>query len=292
MTLPRLASLEATENVDFIHGLLERRLSCGELDVPMLPEVALRIVRMGQEPTGNSHSLSETISADPTLALHVMRIAGSAANRPAQPITSLQHAVSWLGFTAVSNIAFTVALQAKMLNFPTQRHRGRLLWRHALASALWARQIAGYLNRDAAQVYLCGLLHGIGRAITLGAVGDLAQRAKTKLSGEEIDRLIESFNRAVGMSVAASWSLPSVVCTAIAHWDNYREAEQYGVECNVVNLAHRLANLTLGESGAMARDLLLADCVLSDLGLTPESGAALFDAQPQIALQMDKYLGF
>jgi hypothetical protein len=65
--------------------------------------------------------------------MYVLRVAASAAKRPASPIVSLRHAVAWLGFDEVANIAFTLALQGKMLDVRGQQHKARRLWRHSSA---------------------------------------------------------------------------------------------------------------------------------------------------------------
>src|SRR5471030_2026406 len=117
------ASLEPTnipplepDNCEVVHGLLEQTLANGELVVPILPEVAVRVVLAGPKDTTNAQTLADIIHADPTLTMYVLRIAASAAKRPASPIKSLPHAVAWLGFDEVANIAFTLALQGKMLD--------------------------------------------------------------------------------------------------------------------------------------------------------------------------------
>ena len=189
--------------------------------------------------------------------MYVLRIARSAAKRPASPIVSLPHAVAWLGFDEVANIAFTLALQGKMLDVKGQQHKARRLWRHSLASALWSRQLAHMLAQETGMCYLCGLLHNIGKVVTLGAVHELAQRAGKKLAGEEYDRLIETFHRHIGARVVTAWALPSPVLTVTSQWEAYAAAGAARFESNVVNVAHTLADFTLLDSTPLARDLLV-----------------------------------
>ena len=114
-------------------------------------------------------------------AMYVLRIAASAPNRPAMPIVSLTHAVAWLGLDEVANMAFTLALQPKMLDVPGHQRKARRLWRHSLASALWSRQLALALGREPGLCYLCGLLHDIGKAVTLREAHELARWSGTLL---------------------------------------------------------------------------------------------------------------
>ncbi len=278
------------DNCEVVHGLLERCLAGEELAVPMLPEVAVRVVRTGPKNSTNARQLADIINADPALTMYVLRVAASAAKRPASPIVSLPHAVAWLGFDEVANIAFTLALQGKMLDVKGQQHKARRLWRHSLASALWSRQLAHLLGEETGMCYLCGLLHNIGKVVTLGAVHDLAQRAGKKLSGEQYDRLIETFHRHIGARVITAWALPPPVLTVTSQWEAYHSAGTARFESNVVHVAHALADFTLHDSTQLARDLLVTDAAYRDLGLTAADGAPLFNSAAAINAELDRYL--
>jgi HD-like signal output (HDOD) protein len=287
---PSADSPQQPDSLDTVRGLLERYLACDELAIPLLPDVAVRVVSNGKKNSGNAHTLADIINADPALTMYVLRIAASAAKRPASRVASLQHAVAWLGLDEVANIAFTLALQGKMLDVKGQQRKARRLWRHSLASALWSRQLAHMLARETGLCYLCGLLHNIGKAVTLGAVHEVAQRADQKLGGHEYDYLIEIFNRDVGHRVLSAWALPPPVPSVIARWETYRNAGAVQWESNVVNVAHKLADFTLHEPTMLTRELLVMDQGYLDLGLSAQDGAPLFDSAASINSELDRYL--
>jgi HD-like signal output (HDOD) protein len=212
----------------------------------------------------------------------VLRIAASAPQRPASPIVSLPHAVAWLGFDEVANIAFTLALQGKMLDVKGQQRKARRLWRHSLASALWSRQLAYLLAEEAGMCYLCGLLHDIGKVVALGAVHELAQHAGMRLAGQEYDRLIDIFHRDIGARVIASWALPQLVSTVISAAESF--------ESKVVKVAHALADYTLQGPTRLARDLLVNDAAYRDLGLTRADSETLLGSAAAINAELDRYL--
>src|SRR6202044_293435 len=110
-------------------------------------------------------------------------------------------ALAWLGFDEVATSAVPLARDGKMLDVKGQQHKARRLWRHSLASALWSRQLAHMLAQETDMCYLCGLLHNVGKVVTLGAVHELAERAGKKLAGDDFDRLIETFHRHIGARV-------------------------------------------------------------------------------------------
>ena len=283
-------SSDELDSCEFVHGLLEQCLANDELTVPMLPEVAVRVARMGPEGSSNARELADIINADPALTMYVLRVARSAAKRPSSPIGTLQHAIAWLGFDEVSNIAFTLALQGKMLDIKGQQHKARRLWRHSLASALWSRQLAHMLARDPGTCYLCGLLHNIGKVVTLSAVHELAQSAGKKLAGADYDRLIETFHRHIGARVVTAWGLPPPVLTVTSQWEAYASAGAARFESNVVHVAHALADFTLQESTQLARDLLVMNAAYQDLGLTAADSLPLFDSAAAIGADLDRYL--
>ena len=273
-----------------MRGLLEQYVGGSELVIPTLPEVAVRVVRSGTKNSGSAHMLAEIVHSDCALTEYVLRIASSAAKRPALPITSLQHAIAWLGLDDVANIAFTLALQGKMLHVDGQHRKARRLWRHSLASALWARQLAHTLARETGLCYLSGLLHNIGKAVTLGAVHDVAQRAGLALAGSDYDLLIDIFNRDVGRRVVSAWALPPPVPAVVARWDSYASAGVVRWESNVVNVAHKLADYTLHEPSMLTRELLVMDQGYLDPGLSAQDAEPLFDSSVAINAELDRYL--
>lgn len=278
------------DGLELVRGLVERCVVRDELDIPCLPDVAVQIVRSGTKNSGDAHGLAHIIHADAALTQYVLRIASSAAKRPAMPITSLQHAIAWLGIDDVANIAFTLALQGKMLHVEGQHRKARRLWRHSLASALWARQLSDMLARDTGLCYLCGLLHNIGRAVTLGVVHEVARRAGQQLGGEQYDWLIGIFNREVGKRVMSAWMLPAPVPSVVALWESYASAGAVRSESNVVNVAHKLADFTLHESSMMTREELALDPAYRDLGLSSQDAEGLFDSTASINAELDRYL--
>jgi HD-like signal output (HDOD) protein len=283
-------SPDELEGLDTIRGLLEQHIVRGLLVIPSLPTVAVRVVRSGTKNSANAHILADIIHSDRALTEYVLRIASSAAKRPTMPITSLQHAIAWLGLDDVANIAFTLALQGKMLHVEGQHRKARRLWRHSLASALWARQLAHMLARETGVCYLCGLLHGVGRAVVLGALHDVAESSGVRLAGNEYDCLIELFQREVSELVIARWTLPPPVPAVIARWDSYASAGALRWECNVVNFAHKLADFTLHEPQMLTRDLLVLDQSYRDLGFSSKDADPLFDSLVDINAELDRYL--
>jgi HD-like signal output (HDOD) protein len=286
----RLAPAEAGENAALVRTLMDRCLADDALAVPRLPDVAVRVVRIGAKESTNAEQLAVIIDGDAALSRVVLRIAASAANRPVMPITSLQHAVAWLGFNEVANIGFTLALQARLLHVPGLQDKARRLWRHALASALWSRQLAQLLGVETGPSYLCGLLHNIGKIVTLGALYDIGRNEGRRLNAEQYEQLIETFHREVGIRVITAWQLPSPVLSVSTQWEDYAAAGEARFAANIVNVAHRLADFTTTDPTLRARERVVTAPSYRDLGPRLEDHASLFDVADDIKAELDRYL--
>ncbi len=271
-----------------MRALLAQSLARGTFAVPKLPEAAVRIVELRE--SANAQQLSDVIKADRALTLYVLRIAVSAPNRPAMPIVSLSHAVAWLGLDEVANMAFTLALQAKMLDVPGHQHKARRLWRHSLASALWSRQLALALGREPGLCYLCGLLHDIGKAVTLREAHELARWSGSTLAGADYDAIVDEFHRAVAKCVVISWAMPAPIVAVVTHWNASIPADAGSSECDIVNAARRLADCTAGGAALPAQGLLLEDPAFRALGLSGDELTQTLESDRAINAELDRYL--
>ena len=73
-------------------------------------------------------------------------------------------------------------------------------------------------------------------------------------------------------------------------WDSYASAGAVSWECNVVNVAHKLADFTLHEPCMLTRELLMLDTAYLDLGVAARDADRLFDSTAQINAELDRYL--
>ncbi|MGC9158598.1 MAG: HDOD domain-containing protein [Terracidiphilus sp.] len=132
------------------------------LRLPPFPQVALRVLQLANNENVQLHQLNELISSDPAFAGEVLTIANSLLYAPRFPASSVLQAIAVLGANNLQGLCLTVGVRAymgKSLNLPAMQ----ALWRHNLACALIADQLAsvGFMDRDVA--YTSGVMHDIGR---------------------------------------------------------------------------------------------------------------------------------
>ncbi len=289
MAIEQLKVVPTAENYRLVRGLLHAQVSRGELELPVLPEVAARVVAVAASPEMDAPGLARIITGDPALAAHVMRVATSAAYQPRTPIESLPHAISWLGMAEVSDIAFTVAVQGKLMNVPGQKHRVQRMWTSAVATGLWSRAVGEASTRPGEASYLSGLLHEIGKPVCLQAAAEISRRSASPLVDAELDALIEEFHVEVGMQLAAAWKLPPGVAGVIRSWRDWECAPERRDDCAVVWLAHQFAVEMLEGNGSLAAEALAEDPVAEHLGLGLPEVLALYAQTDHVRALVDNY---
>ncbi len=137
-------------------------LPWASLRLPPIPEVAIRALKLVSDENASMRNFSDLICADPALSCEVLIIANSALLTQRHRVTSILQASVLLGTNTLKGVCLTVAVRAYLsgaLRYPSLR----AIWRHSLASALIAEQLAGAAGLDKGTAYTCGVMHEIGR---------------------------------------------------------------------------------------------------------------------------------
>ncbi len=268
---------------------LDKLIEYGNIDVPMLPEHAAQIMAMASRPNSDAQMLSRWVESDHSLAVHVMKVARSAAYQSCAPINSLQHAIAWLGTGEISEIAFTAAVQGRLLTVPGQHPRAAHMWKLAVSTAIWSREIAAIVRSNSAITYLCGLLHDIGRPMALMASADLAGKLGVRLTDEDHEALTQEFHGPLGAILVEKWRLPEPIAACIRCWPDWTTDREYAGEVPVVHLAHHLAGLVLEQGPSVAREALADNAVLEALNIGPDRFKGLLDRSRWVMDQVQAY---
>ncbi len=132
------------------------------LRIPPFPQIAIRVLQLANNEDVPMRQLGDLISSDPSFASEVLTIANSALYARRAPVNSILQAVALLGLNSLKGVCLTVGVRA-YLGKAINHQSLRAIWRHSLACALIAEQLAdpASMNKDTA--YTAGVLHDIGR---------------------------------------------------------------------------------------------------------------------------------
>lgn len=228
-----------------IEKILQQQIEAGDIEVPLLPEVARKVMELLQTPDADAVRLANLIQSDQPLAAHVMRVANSAAYSPNSSLTSLQQAIARLGINLIGEFAMTVSVNGKMFNVECYESHIKDIRQHALATALWCKEISRQCRKNVEATFLCGLLFSIGRPVVLQMIVDSCKKTKTSLSHDEVLELEDQFQHQVSQIVLEKWNLPAAVIEASRFVEHFTEAPQFSEQAATVSAAAKFAQLML-----------------------------------------------
>ncbi len=233
------------EPVERIHAALVDQIAKDDLTLPLLPQVATEVLNLTSDPDADMTRLAALIQQDQALASQVLRIANSAAYAPRSTIVSMQQAVSWLGMKMLGELAITISIENGVFRVRGYEPEITTLWRQALASGLYAKEIARQGRHNVEGAFLCGLLHTIGKPVVLQAVLEIQNTMDVTLEWEAFSMLLDVHHVQVGALVVEKWNLPSQVKEAILYYRDYTQAPTPSAVAMVTCLADHLASYLL-----------------------------------------------
>tara|TARA_R110002072_G_scaffold1130_10_gene9440 strand:+ start:18237 stop:19112 length:876 start_codon:yes stop_codon:yes gene_type:complete len=249
--------------------LLTKLLANKSFDVPMLPDVASRVLALSNDPDSDAAQLAKLIQGDQGLSAHVMRIANSAAYTPNASMVSLQQAIARLGMALITEIALAASINSKMFKAPQFDKRLVGIWDHALATAHWGKEVARISKKNVEASFLCGLLHSIGRPVVLQAISEHLTASGESIDETEAFALEEHFHIPFGAVIVENWKMPVIVQESVQFYQNYEQAKTHRDQAMVVHAADKLARDTLAckDAGECSIETVLDDEVFAALNL-------------------------
>ncbi|MFN7977222.1 MAG: HDOD domain-containing protein [Vicinamibacterales bacterium] len=142
--------------------IAKTRLLRRNCELPPIPAVAVNLLGLLAQEEVSLGDVARAISADVTIAAEVLRAANTAYYGIRGEVTSISHATTLLGVSRIRALAATIGLRrylGQALRLPAVQR----CWRHNIATASTAEQIALRLGGSPADAYTAGLLHDIGR---------------------------------------------------------------------------------------------------------------------------------
>ena len=191
-------------------------------NLPSLPTVVMELLAsLGQDDV-EIHVLANKIAQDQALTAKTLRLANSSFYGMAKQVTSLQEAITILGFRTVRSLAMTAALIGSVADKAATSFNVTPFWRHAIAAAVCARALATHLNINPEAAYIAGLLHDIGRLVLVtqfqpGYEATMAYRAQHDCSLLEAEQAVLGLDHSmVSQVLTQHWKFPEEMQHALA----------------------------------------------------------------------------
>jgi putative nucleotidyltransferase with HDIG domain len=183
-------------------------------DLPPLPQVAAQVLRLAADPDSTPEELQHVITTDQALTAQILKIANSAMFGMVREVKTLTQAIMTLGFSTIKSVV--IASSAK--NLYSRGGTGlqeRLLWEHALVTALSARAFAqSFRSPRLEEAFLGGLMHDIGKSVMGLKFPERYGALIRAIYNEQVDGMQSELDlfgfdhTMVGEAILKSWNLP------------------------------------------------------------------------------------
>jgi HD-like signal output (HDOD) protein len=155
------------------HATLQSLFNQSNPCLPALEKTCQKILSLAGGMTG-ADRLAQLVSRDPGLTCKVLQVANSIAYSPQQVITSVPHAVTWLGLDTVRPIVTAAQLVEHLREFPDKQYAVSGVIARALVAAVHANELGMAIEYPSpSQLFSCALLYSIGDLAVANQAPDL-----------------------------------------------------------------------------------------------------------------------
>lgn len=240
------------------------------LQIPVLPDVVGKVIALINHPNADANTLARLIHKDQALAGYVLRVSNSPIFAGARQISTLRQAIARIGAKTLGKIALSVTMQGTVFKAKGYENEIKDIWRKTLTSGAFAQDFGRILGEPSESLYLCGLLHTVGKPVILQALQELKKELDMELSVAGGMALVEKFHHVVGKKVAEQWKLPDAVKEACMFYLEPEEAEAHHKEVRITYLAHQYSLFIDEDPDEEAIDMLANHPSTLSLRITKE----------------------
>jgi putative nucleotidyltransferase with HDIG domain len=258
-----------------------------------IPQVALKILRLMNQNKYDIDPIAKEIHKDQVLTARMLQMANSALFGVRRRITSLDHAVVYLGQDMMVKIILSAAFQG----YFAQSGMGYALckgglYHHSVGCAFIAEALARKTQcEDPAKAYTAGLLHDIGKVVLDQYVTSAYPLFYREIMEKEEDilsieaHLLGMKHTEVGALLAQQWKLPRILAQVIRHHHRPQECPERDPLCIIVYLADLLMSRFHAGLEIERLETRSLKELLAALGLDHDGFADVVDSIPPSALK-------
>jgi putative nucleotidyltransferase with HDIG domain len=216
-------------------------------DLPSLPAVVMELLSSIDQEDADISVLARKVSLDQALTAKTLRLANSPSFGLQVRVTTIQQAITFLGFQTTRHLITTAALSGSFADNRCAGFDNRGFWRHSIATAACARVLARRMRLNQDFAFTAGLLHDIGRLVLVTGFPEHYSQVLTCSRRE--DRPLLDVEReqmgvdhvAAGAALAEHWQFSDTMRHAIAY-HHEPEAPGAGLLAPIVHVANAIVH--------------------------------------------------
>lgn len=202
--------------------ILDEKLKSDRLVLPTLPEIALRVREVTEQPEINLQQIADVVSQDTALAARIMKVANSAFLGRVVACVNIQQAVTRIGLSQLKQLATAFAMEQLFVSkYPVVQQWLDRLWRENINTAaiavaslqLYQQQQKTDLNVQ--ELMLCGLVHNIG---ALAVIAEAERHPEVFGHPMFLQRVMDKVSPYVSVKILKSWGFTESLQRAAKNW--------------------------------------------------------------------------
>ena len=250
-------------------------------DFPPLPGFISKIMQLNADPESSLAEISRVVEAEVSLAAMILKLANSSIFGARSNISSISHAISFVGRNELMNLVLTSAMFQTYKGFKQRKQYVAALRLHCFKCGVIARYVGEKTGHKEGDLFLAGLVHDMGKIFIYLAFSEPTLEKLYKGSpldhddiGDEEKHLGIGHN-SLGASLLASWEFPPQLQTAVEFHHQPEKAGEYGIYPLIIHTADLLVRILDFRAGGdeptdMCQRVLKgsSNALLADAGLS------------------------
>lgn len=204
--------------------ILIEKVRTDTLVLPSLPEVALKVRKMAEDPNVSINKLADIISHDPALTARIMKIANSAFLGRGIHVNSLHQATTRIGLRYIKNVVTAMAMEQLFVSKSDLiKKQMDKVWSDTISLTSFALAAMQQYNSNFKftavnfdTMTLAGLVHNIGALPILTE----AEKQLDVFGNEDfIKQSIDNIAGPIGTLILRSWGFTDDLIEVAEHWN-------------------------------------------------------------------------
>jgi HD-like signal output (HDOD) protein len=185
--------------------------------LPSVPAVFQDLLTCLRRPNSSLADASKIIGRDVAMTANIMKMVNSAFFGARQTIRTIDRAVAYLGLDTLGALVLGHNVFQSSASEGSRGMNLEHLWEHSLQTAALARKIAlfeSFTEAQAAEAFLAGVLHDVGKLVFSTRAADNAQTGA--VNAPDLSALMEAHHGNVGGYLLGLWGFPNSIVDAVA----------------------------------------------------------------------------
>lgn len=204
---------------------LQNRLMKVVDKMPPFPKSVHRVIELTNDLNCAPKDLVQVIEHDPVITMKMLKLVNSVFFALTKSVTSVRHAVVYLGLNTVKNLALSIATVQCLPTKSSAEFNTNDFLLHSLTTASIAQRIGKEFlgSGDTSDLFVTGLLHDFGKVVLAQFMAEdfgkaivIARERGISLHEAETE-VIGTDHTIVGAMLAEKWELPKELTACIRH---------------------------------------------------------------------------